>query len=211
VSVIVDPLGLPGDLVVPDGASAVVAFAHGSGSSRRSPRNVAVAVALNASGLGTLLFDLLSREEGEDRARVFDIGLLAGRLEAAARWVRGRPEARALPLAFFGASTGAAASIVAAGSLREEVAAVVSRGGRPDLAGDALELVTAPTLLIVGGADREVLALNREAQQRMRAETALEVVQGAGHLFEEPGALERVAGLAASWILGHLPGSGRIP
>lgn len=206
VSLTVDLVRLPGDLVVPDGATAVVVFAHGSGSSRRSPRNVAVAERLNAAGLGTLLFDLLTPEEGEDRARVFDIELLAVRLGAAARWVRRWPAAAHLPVAFFGASTGAAAAIVAAAGMRERVAAVVSRGGRPDLAGEALERITAPTLLIVGSADREVLALNREAQHRMRAETRLEIVDGAGHLFEEPGTLERVAELAVLWITDHVPG-----
>jgi putative phosphoribosyl transferase len=191
---------------VPEAATAVVVFAHGSGSSRGSPRNIAVAERLNAAGLGTLLFDLLTPEEGEDRARVFDIALLAARLAAAARWVSGRPAAANLPVAFFGASTGAAAAIVAAAGLRERVAAVVSRGGRPDLAGEALERLTAPTLLIVGSADREVLALNREAQRHMHAETRLEVVDGAGHLFEEPGTLDRVAELAVRWINGHVPG-----
>jgi putative phosphoribosyl transferase len=197
---------LPGDLVLPADARAVVLFAHGSGSSRRSPRNVAVAERLNASALATLLFDLLTPEESGDRALVFHIGLLATRLASAAEEVRRRPETASLPLAFFGASTGAAAALVAAAGLPGEVAAVVSRGGRPDLAGDALERVTAPTLLIVGGADAQVVDLNREAQRRLRVESSLEIVPGAGHLFEEPGALERVAELAAGWIAEHVGG-----
>jgi putative phosphoribosyl transferase len=195
---------LPGDLVVPDEARAVVVFAHGSGSSRLSPRNVAVADRLNRAGHATLLLDLLTPQEAVDRARVFDIELLATRLVAAAKWVRSRPELAELPLAFFGASTGAAAALVAAAALGDDVAAVVSRGGRPDLAGDALEHVKAPTLLIVGGEDLQVLELNRAAAGRMRAETRIVVIPGAGHLFEEGGALERVAELAADWIAQHL-------
>jgi putative phosphoribosyl transferase len=195
---------LPGDLVIPTSARAIVLFAHGSGSSRMSPRNVAVAERLNEAGLATLLFDLLTPAESEDRTMVFDIGLLASRLASAAAEVRGWPETTRLPLSFFGASTGAAAALVAAAGLPGEVAAVVSRGGRPDLAGEALERVTAPTLLIVGGADLQVLDLNREAQRRLRAESSLEIVPGAGHLFEEPGALERVAELAAGWIVANL-------
>jgi putative phosphoribosyl transferase len=207
----VDPVRLPGDLVLPAGSGALVVFAHGSGSSRRSPRNVSVAERLNAAGLGTLLFDLLTPEEADDRALVFDIDLLATRLASAAGWVRRWPTAAGVPIAFFGASTGAAAALVAAAKLRREVAVVVSRGGRPDLAGPALERVTAPTLLIVGGEDHHVLELNREAERRLGAETRLEVVPGAGHLFEEPGALERVAELAAAWIVAHVdeqPGHG---
>ncbi|HZD18443.1 MAG TPA: dienelactone hydrolase family protein, partial [Actinomycetota bacterium] len=210
-----DPVRLPGDLAVPPGAPAVVVFAHGSGSSRRSPRNVAVARRLNEEGLGTLLFDLLTAEEGEDRSRVFDIELLARRLETTGRWVRRWPGLQDRQLAFFGASTGAAAALVAAASMPSEVGAVVSRGGRPDLAGGALERVAAPTLLIVGGDDVEVLELNRDAQRRLRCPTRLEVIPGATHLFEEPGALERVAELAASWAsegareaLGRVAGSG---
>jgi putative phosphoribosyl transferase len=200
VSIDVDPAPLPGDLVVPEGSRGVVVFAHGSGSSRRSPRNVAVADTLNRSGLSTLLFDLLLPEEAEDRSLVFDVELLAGRLESAARWVPDRSGLGDVPLAFFGASTGAAAALVAAARLENEVSSVVSRGGRPDLAGDALERVRAPTLLIVGSEDRDVLELNRQAERRIRAETRLEVIPGAGHLFEEPGALETVAELAAAWI-----------
>jgi putative phosphoribosyl transferase len=195
---------LPGDLLVPADASAIVVFAHGSGSSRRSPRNVWVAERLHAERLGTLLFDLLTEAESADRANVFDIALLAERLREAVRWVGG--EVRGLPPGLFGASTGAAAALVASTAL-PNVAAIVSRGGRPDLAGDALERVTAPTLLIVGERDEHVLELNREAQARMRCETRLEIVPGATHLFEEPGALERVAELAAGWFGEHL-GSG---
>lgn len=198
-----DPVRLPGDLVVPTGVRAMMVFAHGSGSSRRSPRNVAVARRLNEEKLGTLLFDLLTPREAEDRGRVFDIGLLSKRLVAAGRWVRHFPGLRDVPVAFFGASTGAAAALVAAAAMPSEVVAVVSRGGRPDLAGDALGRVTAPTLLIVGGDDVQVLDLNREAERRMLCETRLEVVPGATHLFEEPGALERVADLAAEWVSEH--------
>jgi pimeloyl-ACP methyl ester carboxylesterase len=207
VTLAADPVALPGDLVVPARADAVVVFAHGSGSSRRSPRNVAVAERLNRAGLATLLFDLLTEAEAEDRRLVFDIDLLATRLRAAARWARRWPALADLPVAFFGASTGAAAALVAAASLGNRVAAVVSRGGRPDLAGDALASVTAPTLLIVGGADLEVLGLNEQALERIPGDSRLEVVPGAGHLFEEAGALERVADLAARWIRDHVPGA----
>ena len=203
VSVLSDGMTLPGDLAIPDGANAVAAFAHGSGSSRRSPRNVEVAERLQAAGLGTLLFDLLTDVEAADRDNVFDIALLARRLEGAVGWLRADPNVRELPIAFFGASTGAAAALVAAAHLRPDVAAVVSRGGRPDLAAEALEVVTAPTLLIVGGADTQVLELNRQAQARMRCETRLEIIPGATHLFEEPGALERVAERAVAWFADH--------
>jgi putative phosphoribosyl transferase len=168
-----------------------------------------VARRLNGAGVGTLLFDLLTAAEGEDRANVFDVGLLAGRLRGAVRWLHRWPEAQAVPVAFFGASTGAAGALLAAAELGVEVAGVVSRGGRPDLAGDALPRVTAPTLLIVGGDDVEVLALNREAEGRMRCERRLEVIRGATHLFEEPGALERVADLAADWLTPRLREAGR--
>ncbi len=204
VSIDVDPVRLPGDLVIPAGARSVVVFAHGSGSSRRSPRNVAVARRLNAVGLGTLLFDLLTAPESEDRSNVFDIGLLSERLVAAGRWMRRSTGLGDVPVAFFGASTGAAAALVAAATMPAETVAVVSRGGRPDLAGQALERVAAPTLLIVGGRDPEVLELNREAMRRMRCETRLEVIADATHLFEEPGALEGVAELAADWIVRHV-------
>jgi putative phosphoribosyl transferase len=202
----VDPVRLPGDLVLPDGAEAVVVFAHGSGSSRRSPRNVQVAEHLHGAKLGTLLFDLLTDPEAEDRARVFDIELLAHRLEGAVRWVWRWPGLGHRPVGVFGASTGAAAALVVASRVRE-IAAVVSRGGRPDLAGEALERVTAPTLLIVGGQDHEVLELNRAAQRRLRGDAKLEIVPGATHLFEEEGALERVAELAAEWFATHVNGA----
>ena len=198
------PVELPGDLVVPAGSLGVVAFAHGSGSSRKSPRNVQVAERLNEAGVGTLLFDLLTPEEAVDRANVFDIELLADRLTSAVRWIRSDPELASAPVGLFGASTGAAAALVSATEIGAEVAAVVSRGGRPDLAGSALPRVQAPTLLIVGSADVQVLALNSEAAERMRCEQRLEVVPGATHLFEEPGALERVADLAAEWFVRHL-------
>ena len=198
-----DGVALPGDLTIPEQATAVVVFAHGSGSGRRSPRNVRVADRLHREGLGTLLFDLLTDAEAEDRRKVFDIELLARRLGAAVAWVRGRSELDGVPVGLFGASTGAAAALVVAAGT-PNVAAIVSRGGRPDLAGAALERVTAPTLLIVGGRDGQVLGLNGTAQARMRWETRLEIVPGATHLFEEPGALDRVAELAAAWFSGHL-------
>jgi putative phosphoribosyl transferase len=194
---------LPGELSIPEDAVGVVAFAHGSGSSRLSPRNLAVARVLNERGMGTLLFDLLSTEEAKNRGNVFDIELLSDRLEKATRWVTTGPGSAGLPVGLFGASTGAAAALVVAARLSKEVAAVVSRGGRPDLAGPALERVTSPTLLIVGGEDPVVLELNRQALRSLRVEKRLEVIPGAGHLFEEPGALERVAELAADWFLRH--------
>ncbi|WP_030914239.1 phosphoribosyltransferase family protein [Streptosporangium amethystogenes] len=195
---------LPGRLVVPDGAGGVVVFVHGSGSSRHSPRNRYVAGVLNGAGLGTLLFDLLTLEEGADRGNVFDIGLLAERLVRVTGWLGGQPWAAGLPVGYFGASTGAAAALWAAAEPGCEVAAVVSRGGRPDLAGSRLPEVRAATLLIVGGADGVVLDLNRAAQERLRCESLLQVVPGATHLFEEPGALESVAALARDWFTGHL-------
>ncbi len=204
VTVDAEGLGLPGDLAVPTDPTGTVLFAHGSGSSRLSPRNIRVADGLNAVGVATLLFDLLTPAEADDRANVFDIPLLADRLTAAAGWLRGWPEVGRLPVGFFGASTGAAAALVGAGKLGRDVAAVVSRGGRPDLAGDALEQVVAPTLLIVGGADQLVLELNRDAARRLRVEHRVELVPGAGHLFEEPGALEEVTRLAAEWFVAHL-------
>ncbi|MFF6787779.1 phosphoribosyltransferase family protein [Streptomyces filamentosus] len=199
---------LPGDLALPDGATGLVLFAHGSGSGRHSPRNRAVAVALNRAGLGTLLFDLLTEAEAADRARVFDTPLLAERLARAATWAAGRPGTGALPRGYFGASTGAAAALWAAASPGDDVTAVVSRGGRPDLAGERLGRVRAPTLLIVGGADEPVLDLNRRALELLRCERRLEVVPGAGHLFEEPGALEEVAALATAWFTGRFGEAG---
>ena len=200
----VDPVELPGDLVVAPKAFGIVVFAHGSGSSRRSPRNIEVARRLNEAGSGTLLFDLLTPAEAEERANVFDIELLAERLVVAEKWLRTWPGLGNLPIGFFGASTGAAAALVAAARLRNDIAAVVSRGGRPDLAGAALEHVTAPTLLIVGGEDVEVLGMNREAAGRLASETRLQVIAGATHLFEERGALEEVSRLAAGWFAKHL-------
>ncbi|MGW7431644.1 phosphoribosyltransferase family protein [Streptomyces sp. NPDC054861] len=201
------PLGgaaLTGRLVVPGGAAGIVLFAHGSGSSRHSPRNRAVADILNHAGLGTLLFDLLTEEEADDRALVFDTALLADRLARATTWLAERQATDGLPLGYFGASTGAAAALRAAADPSSSVAAVVSRGGRPDLAGPHLASVRAPTLLIVGGADPLVLDLNEEARAGLRCENRLEVVPGAGHLFEEPGALERVGDLAARWFAAHV-------
>ncbi len=200
VLVPVDGRSLPGTLTVPSPCSGLVVFAHGSGSSRHSPRNRQVAAALHARGIGTLLFDLLSEAEAEDRALVFDIPLLAGRLSQAAEWLALEPEAAGLPLGYFGASTGGGAALAAAVLGRTRVAAVVSRGGRPDLAGPVLADVRTPTLLIVGGDDEPVLSLNRAALAQMGARHRLVVVPGATHLFEEPGALEGVARLAADWF-----------
>ncbi|MFE9172811.1 phosphoribosyltransferase family protein [Streptomyces kebangsaanensis] len=197
-------LVLRGQLTVPEGAIGVVVFAHGSGSSRHSPRNRFVAAGLNRAGLGTLLFDLLTEEEEIDRANVFDTDLLARRLTDATGWLREQPEARGLAVGYFGASTGAAAALWAAAEPDARVAAVVSRGGRPDLAGPRLPAVTAATLLIVGGHDRLVLGLNREAQARLRCENRLAVVPGATHLFEEPGTLEKVTDLARDWFTDHM-------
>ena len=195
---------LAGDLALPASPLGVVAFAHGSGSSRLSPRNRAVATSLNEAGFATLLFDLLTREEELDRANVFDIPLLATRLVAATQWMRDQPATRELPLGYFGASTGAAAALIAAADLGSGVGAVVSRGGRPDLAAARLDEVVAPTLLIVGGHDPQVLELNRLAQERLRCESDLQVVPGATHLFEEPGAMEAVERLAIDWYARHL-------
>jgi len=194
---------LGGTLTVPKTNRGLVVFVHGSGSSRHSPRNRHVAGRLNAAGLGTLLFDLLTGEEAEVRANVFDIDLLADRLHTATNWVRREAEVDAA-LGYFGASTGAAAALVAAARAPNEVSALVSRGGRPDLAGSLLTAVTTPTLLIVGGRDEVVLDLNRQAQMQLAGESRLEVVPGATHLFEEPGALDQVAILAGDWFLEHL-------
>jgi putative phosphoribosyl transferase len=205
---------LEADLVPPAAAGGgLVVFAHGSGSSRHSPRNRRVAAELQRAGLGTLLMDLLTAEEEavdlRTRALRFDIGLLARRLVAAVDWLEGRAEAAGGRLGLFGASTGAAGALVAAAERPGRVAAVVSRGGRPDLAGPALGRVRAPTLLVVGGADLQVLELNRQAAGRLAAEHRLEVVPGATHLFEEPGALEAVALLAADWFARHLRPGGQ--
>jgi putative phosphoribosyl transferase len=200
----VGPLRLPGTLAMPTGAAVVVLFAHGSGSSRHSPRNRAVAQALHERGLGTLLFDLLDEDEALDRHRVFDIALLAERLVQAIDWIDARADLRAPQLGLFGASTGAAAALVASVQRSARVGAVVSRGGRPDLAGPWLARVRAPTLLIVGGDDDAVLDLNRDALRRLTCEARLEVVAGATHLFEEPGTLQAAAGLAGDWFTRHL-------
>jgi putative phosphoribosyl transferase len=195
---------ISGQLVLPDQARGVVLFAHGSGSGSRSPRNRYVAGALNEAGLGTLLFDLLTPAEEADRANVFDIELLAGRLLQATERIREEPTAAGLPIGYFGASTGAAAALWAAAEPGGDVAAIVSRGGRPDLAGARLADVRAPTLLIVGGHDEQVVELNQEARRHLRCESQLEIVPGATHLFEEPGALESVAELARDWFTDRL-------
>jgi len=200
----IPPFELEGRLGIPAGAQAVVLFAHGSGSSHKSVRNVRVAEGLRRRGLGTLLFDLLTPAEAEDRRNVFDIPLLAERLQLATHWLDEAREAASLRVGYFGASTGAAAALVAAAREKREISAVVSRGGRPDLAGPALGEVRAPTLLIVGSFDAQVLELNRAALAALRCEKALEIVPGAGHLFEEPGTLERVTELAAGWFAEHL-------
>jgi dienelactone hydrolase len=200
----VGPGRLPGELVVPEGAAGLVLFAHGSGSSRLSPRNVFVAESLQARRLGTLLFDLLTEHEARNRVNVFEIALLGERLQQAIEWVRGHGDVGALPLGLFGASTGAAGALLAAAQRPDDVAAVVSRGGRPDLALTALPRVRAPTLLVVGGDDTEVLGLNRVAFTHLACEKRLEVVPGATHLFEEPGTLEQVAMLAGDWFVAHL-------
>lgn len=195
---------LAGDLALVAGARGVVAFAHGSGSTRLSPRNRAVAQALNHAGFATLLLDLLTPAEELDRANVFDVELLSRRLLAASAWLSAREDLLGLPLAYFGASTGAAAALVAAAAEPSGLGVVISRGGRPDLARD-LERVRAATLLIVGGEDRQVLELNRQARRHLRCTSELAVVPGASHLFEEPGALERVAELAIDWLVRQLP------
>ena len=204
VQIPIGPVTLMGDLRIPCDAAGLVLFAHGSGSSRHSPRNQAVARALREAGNGTLLFDLLSRDEEADDDRTghlrFNIRLLAERLVAATRCVNSHSEAQQLPIGYFGASTGGAAALVAAAELATEVKAVVSRGGRPDLAGNALPLVKAPVLLIVGGNDREVQRLNEDAYAQLNGEKKMVVVPGATHLFEEPRALENVERLAAGWF-----------
>lgn len=213
VTVPVDSVRLDGTLSVPTAASGVVLFAHGSGSSRHSPRNRYVADLLNESGLATLLIDLLTADEQEVDLQTaqlrFDIPFLAKRLVAISEWLSKKPEVTGLEIGQFGASTGAGAALVAAAEIPGLVHAVVSRGGRPDLAGRALARVAAPTLLIVGGADRVVLDLNRKAMAQMVCEKQLQIIPGAGHLFEEPGALQQVAGLARDWFVEKLlfPGS----
>ena len=207
VTLDVDGVALPGTLTRPTDAASLVVFAHGSGSSRHSPRNRAVAAALTDAGHATLLFDLLTADEGRDRTNVFDVDHLGRRLVAVADWVAARPDLADLPLVLFGASTGAAAALLAAADLGDRAAAVVSRGGRPDLAGDRLGEVSAPTRLVVGGADTQVLELNRRAQQQLRCPTDLVVVPGATHLFEEPGALDQVVDATLAWATEHTTGS----
>ena len=201
---------LSGNLTIPENAAALVLFAHGSGSSRHSPRNQFVARTINRAGLGTLLFDLLTPEEEEldihTREHRFNISLLAERLVHSTKWAQQQKETRDLRIGYFGSSTGGAAALVAAAELPQDVGAVVSRGGRPDLAGDALPRVQAPTLLIVGGNDVVVIELNEMAGDQMRCEVKLEIIPGATHLFEEPGALEQVANLASDWFSLHLSG-----
>jgi len=199
---------LEGELAVPAGATGVVLFAHGSGSSRHSHRNQYVAQVIRQAGIGTLLFDLLTRNEEAADLHTghlrFDIGLLARRLVDATRWIAAGPETGRLRVGYFGASTGGGAALVAAAELGPQVGAVVSRGGRPDLAGPALPRVQAPTLLIVGGHDDVVIQLNEEAYAQLRCPKELQIVPGATHLFEEPGALEQVARLATDWFDRHL-------
>lgn len=200
------PVEVMGRMTIPETPRGLVVFAHGSGSSRHSPRNRQVASVLNDVHLATLLFDLLTAMEERDRNNVFDIDLLGGRLVDVTRWVTTQPDVAQLPIGYFGASTGAAAAVWAAAELADDIAAVVSRGGRPDLAGARLTAMTAPTLLMVGGRDHEVLRLNEEAREQMVCENELSVVPGASHLFEEPGALEEVSEQAREWFLRHLPG-----
>lgn len=211
VSIALPDAVLEGDLALPHGGRGLVIFAHGSGSSRHSPRNRFVAQAINQAGLGTLLMDLLTAEEEQVDLRTaelrFDIGLLARRVAQVVGWASRRPELSGIKIGLFGSSTGAAAALVAAAELPPDaVQAVVSRGGRPDLAGAALPRVACPTLLIVGGRDDAVLGLNEEARRRLRCVTELVVVPGATHLFEEPGTLEHVARLASDWFVRHLGG-----
>lgn len=198
------PLQLPGLLSIPASPSGLVFFAHGSGSSRFSPRNMMVATELNTGGFGTLLLDLLTEDQQDDLAYIFNIPLLADRLTDAINWVNTIPELQQLPIGLFGASTGAAAALTAAARFGERISAVVSRGGRPDLARTVLADITAPTLLIVGGADTDVLTFNRQAFELLRAPKALEVVAGASHLFPEPGAMEQVIEYAKLWFRRYL-------
>ncbi len=198
------PVVLDGSLALPARACGVILFAHGSGSSRHSPRNRYVAEVLHRAGLGTLLFDLLTEDEELIAELRFDIPLLTRRLVGATDWLASQPATRGLAIGYFGASTGGGAALVAAGEKPDVVGAVVSRGGRPDLAGSALARVQAPTLLIVGGEDTPVILMNREALSELRCEKKLEIVPGATHLFEEPGTLETVARLAREWFVDHL-------
>ena len=204
VDIELDDVTLDGILEVPNEASGIVVFAHGSGSSRHSPRNNYVAEVIRRRGLGTLLFDLLTEAEDRVRANRFDIPLLTDRLVGAVDWLRTREADRDLSVGLFGSSTGAAAALRAAAQMGDGIGAVVSRGGRVDMAGEAFDAVEAPTLLIVGGADTQVLELNHEADAQLACKTKLHVVEGAGHLFESEGELEEVAGVAADWFAGKL-------
>ena len=208
VSIPAEGVDLGGELIVPSGALGLVLFAHGSGSSRHSPRNQFVARTLREAGLGTLLFDLLTADEegaeAETRHLRFNIRFLAERLIAATRWAQARPSTANLNFGYFGSSTGAGAALMAAASLGNDIRAIVSRGGRPDLAGEALRKVASATLLIVGGEDRVVIQLNKQAYDELRSEKDFQIVPGATHLFEEPGTLEIVAALAAKWFADHL-------
>ncbi len=204
VQIPVNSVVLEGDLDIPEGAKALVIFAHGSGSSRLSSRNRFVARVLNDAGIGTLLFDLLTREEDTVYENRFDIDLLTDRLKEVTKWFKGQKQVANLKIGYFGASTGAAAALRAAADLADEIRAVVSRGGRPDMAEKALGQVQAPTLLIVGGYDDVVIELNEKAYRLIKAEKELKIVSGATHLFEEPGALEEVARAAAEWFKRHL-------
>ena len=213
VQIPIGRLSLSGDLIVPAGATGIALFADGSGSSRYSPRNQIVARMLREAEVGALLFDLLTPHEEFIDARTaqlrFDIGLLAHRLIAATNWIRNESQTKGMALGYFGASTGGAAALVAAAELGDHIQALVARGGRPDLAGSALPLVTAPTLLIVGALDYPVLAMNRNALTQLRCERSLQIVPGATHLFEEPGTLEEVGRLAAEWFSKHFFKHGR--
>ena len=200
----ISPVGLDGILGLPLPAEGIVLFAHGGGSGRFSPRNNYVAAALRRAGLATLLFDLLTEDEAADRRNVFDIELLADRLGMATTWARQEEDTKSLPIGYFGASTGAAAALVAAARAPKDIGAIVSRGGRSDMAGPLLGQVRAPTLLIVGGDDTGVLELNEEALAQLRCEKELQIVPGATHLFEEPGALDQVIDLARQWFTRHL-------
>jgi dienelactone hydrolase len=208
ISIPAEGVDLGGELIVPSGAVGLVVFAHGSGSSRHSPRNQLVARTLREAGLGTLLFDLLTTDEEQAEAETrhlrFNIRFLAERLTAATRWARARPTTSDLSFGYFGSSTGAGAALLAAASLGDKIRAVVSRGGRPDLATEALRRVTSATLLIVGGEDRTVIQLNEQAYEELQCEKDFQIVPGATHLFEEPGTLEIVAALAAKWFADHL-------
>lgn len=203
VHISAEGMRLEGNWVIPENALGLVLFAHGSGSSRLSPRNNYVAQVLRDGGIATLLFDLLTEEEDRVYATRFDIGLLSERLALATRWTQRQPEAAGLPLGYFGASTGAAAALRAAAHFGDAIAAVVSRGGRPDLTGPVISRVTAPTLLIVGGLDDVVIGMNETAYAELRAEKQMVIVPGATHLFEEPGTLEEAASLALAWFQRH--------